>query len=84
MGWSSAELPQVSPDNPDFWPIAIAAQVLGVEEDTLKTLIKLGGIRPAAKMQMRSVKTSGRAAAAYDAGTLIQAQELLLKLQALA
>lgn len=73
----------MSPDNPDYWPIPVAAQVLGIEEEQLKTLIRLGGIRPAAKMQMRSVKTSGRAAAAYDAAKLIQAQELLMQLQAL-
>lgn len=84
MGWSSAELPQVSPDNPDYWPVPIAARVLGIEEDLLKSLIKLAGIQPAAKMQMRSAKTSGRAAAAYEAAKLIQAQELLIQLQALA
>lgn len=81
MAWPSAHLPTVSPSSGEYWPLGTAAIALGVEEKDLKDLIRLSGIRPAAKMQMRSYDTSGRASAAYDAKQLIAANELLEQLR---
>lgn len=78
-GWEGAGK---VPADGQFWPVTVAAELLGMEERDLRDLIRITGLRPAGTMNMRAFRSQGRASRAYDAKKLITIHEAVVKLTA--